>query len=658
MKKILATLLAACMILSMLVVVPFTASAAATGANESTVGYTNVTPEVKTGTNLAGLETLGEETVYIIDSDAGLANLATLAASNDFAGKTVYLNASVATSAAIPNFAGTFDGQGYTVTLSGTNLFTAVNGPAIIQNVVVAGTSLGVIGTATADADGAVQITNVKNESTISTNKGSIGGIVGKSDGGVVKITNCTNAGSLTVTAETAIAAAIAGHITATAEVTITNCSNTGKFVSKEYIGSMVGLHYAGKTLTVTNCLNEGAIEGAAFMGGIVGCSTGTVVISNCTNKGTVAGTEAQAAVNSKSIGGIIGQVVVLTITNCVNAETATVTNVKLGEAKTEPGKFVGGIVGYAKGNLKASKCDNYADVTGPDECVGGIVGKTENAWVQLDQCNNHGDIQGTKYVGGLAGLSYSKSSLTSTYSASDGEKHTLNARFQYSNNYGAITGTEQVGGIVGGSWGTNGEAYVSCVNKGPVSGSQAGGILGYMTPSGSYTPLLDFVSCKNYALITTSTETIKFPGICCGYGAATVFMQKNNVDYSATAQWVGYQTREFEGAKELRLVGSIDSLEYNSVGFQITVSYDAGEGVVTKVLDKALTNAYNSLLADGAPIAAPTSYRGENAKLFALVIEGLEAGVEYTFTVQTYSVATQGADAVMGEAATFTVTL
>ncbi len=664
MKRILSTLLAACMVLSMLIIVPFTASAAATGADESTVGYQGATVTVSTGTNLATVSSLAD-TVYIVNSADGLAKLATLAASNDFTGITVYLTASIvlpASFAGISTFAGTFDGQGKTITMNNAaaNLFTALTGPAIVCNVVVAGTSKGIIGTATGDSDGAVQITNVKNESTISTNKASIGGILGQAAGGTVSVENCSNTGAITNTAGSGFSAGIVGEVLAAATVTVTNCLNDAPFIGREYIGGLVGFHRSGKELVITNCVNKGAIEGSAFMAGILGCSTGTAKLLNCTNEGTVAGKH--ASVNSKAIGGLVGQSSVLTLTDCLNTATGTITNVKQGTATSELGQFVGGLLGKATGNTLVWRCENHADVTGPDQKVGGIIGGGVSGYCQVDNSKNYGDIHGVELVGGIIGLSYFPGSLTSTYVATNGTTYTVNARYQHCTNEGKITATSQrAGGITGACWAYNGEVYLDCTNRGTVIGTNASGILGVQTVVAEKNPMLDIINCVNSAAIITES-TNKVMGICGGYdSSATTFMQQHNVDNSALyapVQWYGYQVKAAytEGGvqyQDIRLVGTIDSLEYKSVGFTYEAINTAG--TVLKSETYTCQYVYEELYAEGGNLKA--SEIRPNGYLFSLTLEKIPVSLgTVTFKVNVCAEQTQadGGKSIEGKRADF----
>jgi hypothetical protein len=138
--------------------------------------------------------------------------------------------------------------------------------------------------------------------------------------------------------------------------VTLANCNITGK----QYTGGIVG---NANSTTIQKCHVSGSIaatvEGAALHGGITGCAS-SVTIEDCTVTGTIS--------TSKS------------------------------------NKSYGGIVGKADYQVTIKSCENTASITGEGEEHGGIVGYERNNSNNFNQCLNTGIVEGTNYVGGIAG--------------------------------------------------------------------------------------------------------------------------------------------------------------------------------------------------------------------------------------------------------------
>ena len=106
----------------------------------------------------------------------------------------------------------------------------------------------------------------------------------------------------------------------------------------------------------------------------------------------------------------------------------------------------VGGIFGYCYcyDDLTLSSFSNEGNVTGSENCTGGIIGEIEiytYAKVDMDNFNNTGDVSGNGYVGGLFG--YCKGTVDSTFNP-------RTPTVTNSKSSGVITGTWCVGGISG----------------------------------------------------------------------------------------------------------------------------------------------------------------------------------------------------------------
>ena len=159
----------------------------------------------------------------------------------------------------------------------------------------------------------------------------------------------------------------IAGIAANAEKTTFINCENNISFsTSKNNVG---GIAAKGYNCTFTNCVNNGtlAVHWEAN-GGILGRGYGT--FTNCVNNGEIS---AQGW-----SGGIVGFVEngSATITNCSNRGAV--------KGKNKSAYYIGGIVGYAKGNVTIEKTYNSGAVsmmeTNPDlkqytaSAVGGLL--------------------------------------------------------------------------------------------------------------------------------------------------------------------------------------------------------------------------------------------------------------------------------------------
>lgn len=250
-KRLVSILLVLVMVLGMLPTVAFAADTAAT--------------RISTEAEFVAMEAGGN---YILDTDITI----TKPHSGDFQGH--------------------FDGNGYTITLSGmtSSPFGIVNGPSTIENLKVAGSVTGtsylagIAGMANT-ADGEIKIINCMNTADI-TGTSPVGGIVGgcTSSANTLTIQGCANLGDITGSGNKV------GGIIGVAQYAahkIVDCYNQGKITGFNNYAGIVG-HNGGKTqgvasqVTVQNCYSTGAIEkygtstnaGYALVGGGTGANT------------------------------------------------------------------------------------------------------------------------------------------------------------------------------------------------------------------------------------------------------------------------------------------------------------------------------------------------------------------------------------------------
>ncbi len=334
MKRILSVFLALTCVLSMLVLLPFAASAAEAG----TIGYD---PAKVVAVDVSGFRDFKDgyqdgTLTYKITDAAGLVafsntiNGADTTLAKTLKGLTVYLANDIDMTGIefVPIgvtggngaydgrsgwgvrkdpttgfFGGIFDGQGYAIknwvldetaanTYGQYALFGTIYG-GVVKNLIIddscaitnpIGTGAGEhVGFITAGVDYSAQFINISVRGSMSVNATYVGGILGRSIGGAnVLFTNCEVLGSITNAAGGAHMGGLVGNTaprSATAALKFTNCRNAGNHDSiQSYVGGFVGYIQgnASNGVTFTNCINNGTITGKTdggfrFAGGYVG---------------------------------------------------------------------------------------------------------------------------------------------------------------------------------------------------------------------------------------------------------------------------------------------------------------------------------------------------------------------------------------------------
>ena len=173
----------------------------------------------------------------------------------------------------------------------------------------------------------------------------------------------------------------------------------------------------------------------------------------------------------------------------------AKVENVNTTNTKTD---YTGILAGYADGDspahIQGIKTANNCTVIGQED-TGGIVG---GARINLENCENHSSVKGTRSVGGIAGSSSDKNIKRCT-------------------NYGTVENNNSyIGGIIGYAWYTSIE---DCANYGKITstGWKAGGIAGQTFGNSRIQNVF------SYGDVTNTNDN---PGIIIGYVNGTLIVK------------------------------------------------------------------------------------------------------------------------------------
>ena len=195
---------------------------------------------------------------------------------------------------------------------------------------------------------------------------------------------------------------------------------------------------------------------------------------------------------------------------------------------------YTGILVGYAYGalsHIKGIKTTKNCTVIGQED-TGGIVGFAK---INLENCENHSSVKGTKSVGGIAGSSAERNIRRST-------------------NYGTVENNKTyIGGIIGYAYGTSIE---DCANYGKISstGLYTGGIAGQTVANSSIQNVF------SYGDVTNNKNTNLYSGIIIGNVEGGTLTAKGIAAYNKEAllnnsseniKIVGKGSLTFEDGKE-----------------------------------------------------------------------------------------------------------
>jgi hypothetical protein len=203
----------------------------------------------------------------------------------------------------------------------------------------------------------------------------------------------------------------------------------------------------------------------------------------------------------------------------------------------------VGGIVGYAAGELNLRSSSNLGEIDGSGEVVGGLVGYAlDHAF--LTDLSNQGQVDGVNHIGGLVGRAFypidiraSKNfgTISATTDAVGGLAGTTDNATTLTNvsNFGVVRSllSSMAGGLIGQS--TSVATILSASNQAKVSGvNKVGGLVGWSFG------LLDVSSSHNVGQVSGSSKVGGIIGEA--YQELKVHNSQNSGSVSATTDQAG----------------------------------------------------------------------------------------------------------------------
>jgi hypothetical protein len=172
----------------------------------------------------------------------------------------------------------------------------------------------------------------------------------------------------------------------------VSNCHNTGRVISRGFVGGLIGTNYRG---SVTGSSNTGYVMGNGVVGGLIGYNF-RGDITNCWSNSTVEGED--------WVGGLIGENFGDTFNDYATVSACYSTGIVTGIG--EYGEYfsnIGGLIGSNNG--KVNNCYSTCSIYG-DNAIGGLIGDNSG---HVTTCYSAGKVTiNLKSIGGLIGSGWS----------------------------------------------------------------------------------------------------------------------------------------------------------------------------------------------------------------------------------------------------------
>ena len=368
---------------------------------------------------------------------------------------------------------------------------------------------------------------------------------------------------------------------------TVQECSVTGSVEGHLSVGCVAGYNIG----TVQSCSVNGSVTSfgaGGGIGGVVGANGYIGVVDLCTFSGTVSG--------SYETGGIAGQ---------NSGGTVTGSHFTSG-AVSGSEDYVGGVVGRSYGaNATVSGCSfSGSSVTGSGNYVGGVVGgANDNIDALVELCSATGSITGVEYVGGVVGFSFSMVGSCTFSGNVKGAScvggivgdNTASTVKDCSATGSGVTGIDYVGGVVGRNSGTKATVFGCSFSGSSVigSGNYVGGVVGYSSGvAGTIATFATITNCYAASAVKATADD--------GYAGGIVGIQET----STTRVQYCYATGSVEGYYAGGICADNKGRITNSVALNTSVTGTNARRVAD---GGTLTNNYGSdgMLINGATISS-----------------------------------------------------
>ncbi len=578
------------------------------------------------------------------------------------------------------------------VLLSYSNAFISFENVNVYANIENEDTSNHPIGIFAATVKNNYTFRNCNAYGSIKTSSGSswtsIGGLVGEAyDPAVLRFENCSNNATITTGSENA--GGFVGKCTNSQEVTLKNCANygeiTGSWNSGCFVGKLCPATSGTPVFEFDGCTNYGKMTGnSGEVAGIIGHlnaasnnNTGfKLTLRNCTNLGEI------KANGGDNASGIISRIQAtatnsasdIDIINCINYGNV------IGKGRTA------GIVATfegtsgSKNTIDMTGCKNYGSINGTGGDSGAMFAYFGFVSDELtvSNCANFGGLSGAGTGGGVCGsvgMNNGSPSVKISYFLNMGNisangkvagvlanvwrDAAATIEMDHCVNLGTLQGGDTTGGIVSDNQNSIRMTVNNCLSVGTVSttkgalgciiGNKAGTVTGennsYMV-SGNANPNTDFAT--NVVADWNAVLEVLNRDYATTFGSFILNDTQNGVVFAAP-KFVGMQESAVKnGTFNVRLIATIDTVNYTNVGFNITVN--GSEKVKTLKCKSVFMKLTGNN--DGKMISYTATELG-GSYIYALVLEGLSADEAYSFTVTPFATDADGETVYTGVAYT-----
>ena len=299
----------------------------------------------------------------------------------------------------------------------------------------------------------------------------------------------------------------VVGALTGLETGRATNVTVDATVEGSRAVGGLFGNVVTTKYYKQSNVNFAGSVKGYEWVGGIAGAASDFDSLTNTDiDRSTIDGANNKGAITGTYyVGGIVGYAVPYTyITYTDEGKNGTKANTNVdrldvlissvvNEGSVSGVDYIGGItgaIGYSQDGYTmtgfSGECKNLSKINGT-YYVGGIAGSAEGFWIE--NLENTVEVTGEAHVGGIAGYASGARNCTNSGAVTSvGEYYNgrgyVGGIAGYANeiisctNKGTVTGSKgmEIGGIVGFA----NKTLTSCVNEGMIIGtSRVGGIAG-----------------------------------------------------------------------------------------------------------------------------------------------------------------------------------
>ena len=269
-----------------------------------------------------------------------------------------------------------------------------------------------------------------------------------------------------------------------------------------KFAGGMIG-SLGCRGIQMTDCLSEMDMNFGAcpvsYPGGLIGEieNQGTTDFLRCVSSGDVSGDALDSFSGFAKIRDPYMSYKPVTFTDCLYDGSCIVETDESGDL------YFGGFVGeLTSRSITLDNCRFEGEIDAGMECAGGLIGYVQDMDEKtvIRNCLADGVIRtGGSRAGGLVGMLSNTFTMegclaSGTLTMDEGDKLSTS-----------------MGGLIGDCYGRN-SPVVRCVNEGDVTARFAGGLVGNISDSGLYQPVL-FTDCKNTGTITGEYQTTSTSG-------------------------------------------------------------------------------------------------------------------------------------------------